>query len=109
MGCAERRFHTSSHLQSTSHSSPERESLQTDRRQKVFIWYTLSFHHLFKTWKDGEEKENIEATSLFDGSRSAKTPSLAHLGCGLKQPALRTFYYSPQSLPEQAFEDMSPL
>src|SRR5271155_4445137 len=58
-----------------SHSCPEEESLRTDKRQNRFIWYTLSFHHLFKTWKDEERKEK-EKLKVFDLPILRRAPRL---------------------------------
>jgi hypothetical protein len=54
--------------QSTSHSSPEGESLKAGGRGNRFVWYTLSFHHWFKTWKDERRGKKGSGFMRFEGA-----------------------------------------
>ena len=38
---------------------PRRGELEDKQMTEWFIWYTLSFHHLFKTWKDEARRKKM--------------------------------------------------
>ncbi|RMZ87508.1 hypothetical protein DV736_g5263, partial [Chaetothyriales sp. CBS 134916] len=57
--------------------------------EKSFIWYTLGFHHLFKTWKDEEEvKSGTTADRIltFHASQCARELDSQHSNVGSVAP-----------------------